>query len=349
MAFSTTSRTSRARPRTGCSRIGSRSLKLADEAGFESFHLAEHHGSEPLHGAQPGDLHRRGVADHEDDPPRPDGEAPAAAPSRRRSSRTCASPTSSRAAASTTASAAASRRSSTPGSAASGRSRASASRTRSGIICNAFATGEISSAGSVVPRLPERPARDQALPESDPVLVSGQPGDGRSPRHEPDVRRRRAAEHLRRLRRELGEAPGRHAPARRPRQPAACRPHADPRDRADREGGARDLAPRRRRARAAHEERPHARPPRALGGRLRRERSHRSRRSSRTSRTRSPPAPACRSRSSSALAAVLESGLRRSHRAPGTDRRHDLRRGAAHAWSSSRARSSRSSRSSSAG
>ena len=75
--------------------------------------------------------------------------------------------------------------------------------------------------------------------------------------------------------------------------------HADPRDRAHREGGAGDLAPRRRRARAAHEGRTHAttisssRRPTASA------RSGRSRPSSPTSRRPSPPAPACRSRSSS--------------------------------------------------
>ena len=59
-------------------------------------------------------------------------------------------------------------------------------------------------------------------------------------------------------------------------------------------------------------------------------------------------APACRSRSSSGFAAMLEPGLDRPHRAPGADRRHDAttRRGAP--WSCSPPRSSRSSRSSSA-
>jgi alkanesulfonate monooxygenase SsuD/methylene tetrahydromethanopterin reductase-like flavin-dependent oxidoreductase (luciferase family) len=45
-ASSITSRTSRARRRRSCSRIGSSSIKLADEAGFAGFHLAEHHGSD---------------------------------------------------------------------------------------------------------------------------------------------------------------------------------------------------------------------------------------------------------------------------------------------------------------
>ena len=123
--------------------------------GSTSFHLAEHHGSEPLHGADAGDLHRRRVADHEDDPLRADGEAAAAAPSASGSSRTCASPTSSPAAASTSASAVASRRSSTAWFGSSWTESKERFEDALGIICNAFATGEISSAGQRVSRLPD--------------------------------------------------------------------------------------------------------------------------------------------------------------------------------------------------
>ena len=43
--------------------------------------------------------------------------------------------------------------------------------------------------GQRLPRFPDRPARDQAPPGPDPVLVPGQPADCRAPRHEPHVRR----------------------------------------------------------------------------------------------------------------------------------------------------------------
>ena len=43
--------------------------------------------------------------------------------------------------------------------------------------------------GQRLPRLPDRTARDDARPGSDPLLVSGQPGDGGPVRHEPDVAR----------------------------------------------------------------------------------------------------------------------------------------------------------------
>ena len=43
--------------------------------------------------------------------------------------------------------------------------------------------------GQRLPRLPDRPARDQARPGSDSLLVSGKPGGGGPVRHEPDVAR----------------------------------------------------------------------------------------------------------------------------------------------------------------
>ncbi len=58
-----------------------------------------------------------------------------------------------------------------------------------GIICDAFATGEISSANSKYHDFPTMPMSTKAVPGVDPVLVSGQSGHGRPPRHEPDVRR----------------------------------------------------------------------------------------------------------------------------------------------------------------
>ena len=45
-------------------------IKMADEAGFAGFHLAEHHGSRSVHGAEPGSVHRGRVADHQEHPPR---------------------------------------------------------------------------------------------------------------------------------------------------------------------------------------------------------------------------------------------------------------------------------------
>ena len=58
-----------------------------------------------------------------------------------------------------------------------------------GIICRALATGEISSEGSVYHEFPTGHARDQARPGSDSLLVSGKPGGGGPVRNEPDVAR----------------------------------------------------------------------------------------------------------------------------------------------------------------
>ena len=56
-----------------------------------------------------------------------------------------------------------------------------------GIICEAFANWPDQQRELQVLRLPDHPAVDEARAEPDSVLVPGQPGDRRSPRHEPDV------------------------------------------------------------------------------------------------------------------------------------------------------------------
>ena len=65
-------------------------IKLADEAGFAGFHLAEHHGSDLCMAPNQEMFIAAASQVTEEDPPRPDGEAAAAAPSRCGSSRTCA-------------------------------------------------------------------------------------------------------------------------------------------------------------------------------------------------------------------------------------------------------------------
>ena len=141
----------------------------------------------PLHGADPGAVHRRRLADHRHDPDGSDGEAPAAPPSGapdrghvrgrqphqrparvRRRPRRCT-------------------RSSTSGSAATGRLAAERFEDVLGIIRRALRTGEISSRGIEVLRLPHDADGDAAGPGAHPVLVPRQSGHRRSVRTQPDV------------------------------------------------------------------------------------------------------------------------------------------------------------------
>ena len=55
-------------------------IKMADEAGFAGFHLAEHHGSDLCMAPEPGGVHRGRLPGDDEHPARPDGEAAAAAP-----------------------------------------------------------------------------------------------------------------------------------------------------------------------------------------------------------------------------------------------------------------------------
>ena len=94
-----------------------------------------------------------------------------------------------------------------------------------GIICRRVRNGRDLEREQQVPRLPDDADVDEGVPGDDPVLVPGQPGHGRSPRHEPDVRRPDPAEHVRRLRRDVAQAQGRHDARRWPRRSAAGRLH----------------------------------------------------------------------------------------------------------------------------
>ena len=135
-----------------------------------------------------------------------------------------------------------------------------------GIICSAFATGEISSEGSATTT--SRPSRSPTKP-AEPIpfwypgnpIVAGRHGMSLSA---PAPFRRATYDAYPRAGRSTGAA-GSGSTA---RTAGARRLGDDRRDRPHREGGARDLAPRRRRADAA-ESTSTPRPPRALRSRVR--------------------------------------------------------------------------------
>ena len=144
-----------------------------------------------VHGTEPGGVHRGRVAGHEEHPPRADGEAVAVAPSgadhrrhvRRRQPderppRLRCRPR---------------RRTHRALLVRQQLARVEGSvRRRPRHHLRRLRDGRDQQRELEVLRLPDDPDVDQAGAEPDPVLVSGQPGHRRSPRHEPDVARARS-------------------------------------------------------------------------------------------------------------------------------------------------------------
>ena len=210
-----------------------------------------------------------------------------------------------------------------------GRSRGSASRTRSASSATRSRPARSRAPAAPTTTSPTAPLATKPLQDPIPFWYPGQPGHGRPPRHEPDVRRRSPAGHLRRLRRELGAAPRR------------TRSGSRARDGRPRVGLTLILAI------APSEKEALAISRRGVDGLVRRTkrvhtRDHLVLSEADCERAIAPLnailAPIEETVTAGAgvpeqiverLAAVLEARARRPHRDPGSDRRHDLRRGAA--------------------